>query len=257
MMDSTDLLNSKDEEIDQTDTELDNEDSASEVSDQSVSSTDSTHDSDGGILPPRVIEPVANVLKLADSQRNVYYAPEVSSGESNLLMQESADNTSDDSEPLETQTRTTPVSNTFVKPIIEPISAVTKRSNAGRKRVFDDEERRQRYNAYHRHLYQKQKLERQKRDQELALLKRKLNMLTQAPKAEPTPVSQKQMSSRFESSFQSPPCSLTYVWKYSGSNGDSAVEEFTSMDQMADALRDVCGALQRKGVLTTFSLTQK
>ena len=232
----------KDEEIDQTDSDLDNEadneDSLSVASVQSSASDSS--------------QPAANLVKLADSHRNLYYAPE-----SNLMTQDSTDNTSDDSEPPAPHAPTTPVSNTFGKPIIEPISAVTKRSNAGRKRVFDDEERRQRYNAYHRHLYQKQKLERQKRDQELALLKRKLNMLTHAPKAEPTPVSQKQMSSRFESSFQSPLCSLAYVWKYSGNNGDSAVEEFTSMDQMADALRDVCGALQRKGVLTTFSLTQK
>ena len=310
MMDSTDVLNIKDEEIDHTDSQIDNEEIASVVSVQSTNSDDSDPSLDGDIPLRRAanheLDNENTLLKLADSRRKVYYQPD-----SKLMTQESDD--SDPSldraipprratEPLETHTPTPPVSNSFVKPIIEPISAVTKRSkdpsndgdipprrsNAGRKRVFDDEERRQRYNAYHRHLYQKQKLERQKKDQELALLKHKLNLLTsrsseraeltRSPMPKQTDPSRdgdipprRATVSRFESSFQATdpsrdgdiapwratPCMPTYVWTNSGSNGETAVEELNSMEQMADALRDTCCALQQKGLLSTFSLTQK
>ena len=62
----------------------------------------------------------------------------------------------------------------------EVVDTMPQPSRVGRPKIYSDDERRERYNAYHRHLYQKHKMERQKKDQELALLKRKLNMFEKA-----------------------------------------------------------------------------
>lgn len=255
MMDSTELSNVKDEEIDLTDTELDNEDSVSVVSVQTVDNNDATHESDGGDI----------TLKLADSQRNVYYAPDVSSNQSNVLIQEHDESTTDESDPLAPTQPPIIANKVMLKQLAD--NQQTRRSNAGRKRVFDDEERRQRYNAYHRHLYQKQKLEREKKDKELALLKRKLNLLTsrsseRAPERSLNEQMPKQRVSRFESPFEASLCmqtcvNPTYVWTYTTTKGASRTEELSTMEQMVDVINDLCEELKYDGLLQSSTIQRK